>query len=74
MKTQKGVEPMFTTNEAAAMLGVTAGRVRQMIVSGAIAAEKRGRDLMIPQSQIEKAKGRQKLPGRPKKGSKKAAK
>ena len=56
---------MYTTGEAATMLGVTAGRVRQMIVSGAMAAEKKGRDLMIPQSEIEKAKGRQKLPGRP---------
>lgn len=61
---------MFTTNEAAAELGVSSARVRQMILNGAITAEKRGRDLMIPQSQIEKARGRQKLPGRPKKAKK----
>lgn len=61
---------MFTTNEAADELGVTPGRVRQMIVSGAMSAVKRGRDLMIPQSEIEKAKGRQTLPGRPKKAKK----
>jgi len=61
---------MFTTVEAGKILGVSSARVRQMILSGAMSAEKRGRDLMIPQSEIEKAKHRQKLPGRPaKKGA-----
>jgi len=54
----KGVEPMFTTNEVAAILGVTPGRVHQMVTAGIIWAEKKGRDLLIPQSQIEKAKRR----------------
>jgi len=54
----KEAEPMFTTNEAAEMLDVTAARVRQMILAGLIQAEKKGRDLLIPKSQIEKARGR----------------
>jgi excisionase family DNA binding protein len=61
----KGVEPMFTTNEAAEMLGVSAARIRQMVIAGIVTAEKRGRDLLIPQSQIEKAKKRKTSPGRP---------
>jgi len=49
---------MLTTTEMAEELGVTPMRVRQMIAEGIIQAEKKGRDLLIPQSQIEKAKKR----------------
>ena len=63
---------MFTTSEAAEMLDVTPARVRQMILAGEMLAEKKGRDLLIPQSQVEKAKGRKTTPGR--KPSKKAGK
>jgi excisionase family DNA binding protein len=64
------LEPMLTTNEVAAILDVTPMRVRQMVASGIITAEKKGRDLLIPQSQVEKAKGRKTTPGRPKKAAK----
>ena len=64
---RKDTEPMLTTNEAAEMLGITAARVRQIVLAGKMLAEKRGRDLFIPQSEVEKAKARQKTPGRPKK-------
>jgi excisionase family DNA binding protein len=70
----KGVERMFTTNEVAEMLDVTPARVRQMILAGEMLAEKKGRDLLIAESQIEKAKGRKTTPGRPAKTSKKAGK
>jgi excisionase family DNA binding protein len=56
-------EETFTTTEAAEILGVRPARVRQMILAGFIEAEKRGRDLLIPKSQIEKAKARKKKPG-----------
>jgi excisionase family DNA binding protein len=59
----KEAEPMFTTLEAAEMLEVTAARVRQMVIAGIIQAEKKGRDLLISKSQIEKAKGRKTKPG-----------
>lgn len=54
---------MFTTNEVAEKLDVTPSRVRQMVLTGMIQAEKRGRDLMIPESQIELARGRKTKPG-----------
>jgi len=59
----KGVERMFTTNEVAEMLAVTPARVRQMVLTGMIQAEKRGRDLMIPESQIAQARTRKTKPG-----------
>lgn len=52
------MEETFTTTEAAEMLGVKPARVRQMILTGLINAQKRGRDLLIPKSEIEKAKSR----------------
>lgn len=67
------MEETFTTTEAADILQVSAARVRQMILAGIIEAEKRGRDLLIPKSQIEKAKARKTKPGPmpAKKGAKK---
>ena len=67
---------MFTTNEVAEMLDVTQSRVRQMVLTGMIQAEKRGRDLMIPESQIELARARKTKPGPvpAKKSSKKGSK
>src|SRR5437870_1293939 len=50
------VKRLFTTTEAAAKLGVTSARVRQMILKGELAAEKFGRDLMINAEAIAKAK------------------
>jgi excisionase family DNA binding protein len=57
------MEQTFTTTEAAEMLGVTTARIRQMVLAGEIEGEKRGRDLLIPKSQIEKAKARKTKPG-----------
>jgi excisionase family DNA binding protein len=57
------MEETFTTAEAAKILEVTAARVRQMVLAGDIEGEKRGRDLLIPKSQIEKAKARKTKPG-----------
>ena len=57
------MEETFTTTEAAEMLGVTTARIRQMVLSGVIQGEKRGRDLLIPKSQIERAKARKTKPG-----------
>jgi excisionase family DNA binding protein len=54
---------MRTTSEAAAELGVTPVRVRQLARTGVIQAEKLGRDFLIPQSEIEKAKKRKTKPG-----------
>lgn len=65
---------MLTTVEAGKALGVSDARVRQMILSGAMRAEKKGRDLLIPQSEVEKAKKRQTKAGRPKKDASKKAK
>jgi excisionase family DNA binding protein len=57
------MEKTFTTTEAAEILGVSAARIRQMVLAGEIEGEKRGRDLLIPKSQIEKAKARKTKPG-----------
>lgn len=57
------VEKRFTTKEAAAELGVTAARVRQMVVSGRLKAEKFGRDLVILESDLDAVRDRQN--GRP---------
>jgi excisionase family DNA binding protein len=54
---------LYTTNEAAAELGVTSTRVRQMVLDGTITAEKHGRDLMILPEAIEQAKLRKTKPG-----------
>jgi excisionase family DNA binding protein len=70
----KEVEHLYTTTEAAKMLEVTASRVRQMVLEGTIRAEKKGRDLLIPKSQIEKAKARKTRPGPKKAGAKKSSK
>jgi excisionase family DNA binding protein len=62
----------YTTKEAATELGVTPGRIRQMVVDGDLRAEKFGRDLMISTEQIEAARKRKTTPGP--KPRKKAAK
>lgn len=53
----------YTTSEAADELGVTAGRIRQMVVDGELDAEKFGRDLMIKAEDLKKAKNRKTVPG-----------
>lgn len=48
----------LTTKEAAERLGVTAARVRQLILSGQLPAEKFGRDLVIKESDLSLVKER----------------
>ena len=55
-----------TTKEAARILGVTDGRVRQMILKGQLPAKRFGRALTMSRSDVESLRGRK--PGRPKKG------
>jgi len=59
----------LTTKETAEKLGVTTGRVRQMILAGQLAAEKFGRDLMINETDIKAVSNRK--TGRPKKAESK---
>jgi excisionase family DNA binding protein len=53
----------FTTQEAATELGVTVGRVRQMIVAGQLKTERFGRAHVITRAAIEVARQRQTKPG-----------
>jgi excisionase family DNA binding protein len=72
----------YTTSEAAAKLGVTVGRVRQLVLDGTLQAEKFGRDLVITAEALELARQRKTTRGpepkpkdgdqaKPKKASKK---
>jgi excisionase family DNA binding protein len=54
---------LLTTAEAAQVLGVTAGRIRQLIVSGALPAIKRGRDRFIRRADLDPLRGRKTAPG-----------
>lgn len=56
---------MLTTKETAERLGITVGRVRQMVISGQLPSEKFGRDLMIAESDLALVSDRK--AGRPKK-------
>jgi excisionase family DNA binding protein len=56
-----------TTKEAARILGVTDGRVRQMILKGQLSAKRFGRALTLSRSDVESLRGRK--AGRPKKRS-----
>ena len=49
---------VLTTKEAAVALGVQPARVRHMILSGQLSAEKDGRDWWILRTDLEKAKNR----------------
>ncbi|HYE72614.1 MAG TPA: excisionase family DNA-binding protein [Blastocatellia bacterium] len=62
--------PSITTKEAAEELGVTIGRVRQLVLDGTIKAERFGRALVISKAEIEKAKKRPDNRGRPAKRAK----
>jgi excisionase family DNA binding protein len=61
---------LVTTKEAAQILGVTPARVRQFIKDGRLAAEKRGRDHLLEDQEVQRFKrhGRRSGPkgGRPK--------
>lgn len=58
--------PNLTTAEAAARLGVTQARVRQLILAKKLPARKVGRDWLIRPSDLSKVAIR--TPGRPRKG------
>lgn len=53
----------YTTAEAAAKLGITPARVRQMVLAGVLEAEKFGRDLVISADAIAAAEQRKTKPG-----------
>jgi excisionase family DNA binding protein len=55
----------LTTKETAEKLGVSAGRIRQMVLAGQLHAEKFGRELMISETDIKAVRNRK--TGRPKK-------
>jgi excisionase family DNA binding protein len=52
------MQGFLTTQEAAEKLGVTAGRVRQMIVDGQLPATKLGRDNIIKEADLGLVKDR----------------
>ena len=52
------MEGFLTTKQAAERLGVTAGRIRQMILSGQLPAVKVGRDNLIKASDLSLVDGR----------------
>jgi excisionase family DNA binding protein len=54
----------YTTSEAADVLGVTVGRVRQLVIDGTLQAEKFGRDLVITAEALETARQRKTTRGR----------
>jgi excisionase family DNA binding protein len=58
----------YTSAEAAAVLGITPPRVRQMVLAGEMEAKKHGRSLLILPEAIEQAKLRKTKPG-PKKAA-----
>lgn len=53
----------YTTEEAAAHLRVTVGRVRQMIVDGTLETERFGRAHMISKKALKAAEQRRTKPG-----------
>jgi excisionase family DNA binding protein len=64
------MQGFLTTQEVAEKLGVTAGRVRQMIVDGQLPAIKVGRDNLIKASDLALVQNRK--VGRPRKDNSKS--
>ena len=64
------MEKLFTTVDAARFLGVTASRIRQIILAKRIKSKKYGRDHLIRESALEYfSKNGKKGRGRPTKGA-----
>jgi excisionase family DNA binding protein len=61
------VDDLLTTGEAAKKLGVSAGRVRQLVVDGRLPVVRLGRDNLIRTADLALVKDRQ--TGRPRKPS-----
>ena len=62
---------LITTAEAAVILKVTPVRVRQLIASGQLQSEKKGRDHMLEQGEVERFDKEGRRPGgRPKESPK----
>jgi excisionase family DNA binding protein len=62
---------LITTKEAAAIVGVTEGRIRQLHREGTLPAQKvDGRTWLYPRSEAEKLAERKSGPGRPRSGQK----
>jgi excisionase family DNA binding protein len=55
---------LLTTTEAASKLGVTVGRVQQLIWDGLLPAQKIGRDYVINEDDLKQVENRPKV-GRP---------
>lgn len=53
----------YTTNEAAAALGISSARVRQMVIDKSLPASRFGRALVISAEAIETARQRKTSPG-----------
>jgi excisionase family DNA binding protein len=49
---------LLTTQEAADILGIKPGSVRKLIERGRLGADKRGRDWLIPEENLEAIKDR----------------
>ena len=64
------MESFYTTEEAAQLLGVTASRIRQLILEKRLKSRKMGRDHFISQSELARfaEKGKKKR-GRPSKNN-----
>lgn len=65
MEVTDDAPPDLTTTEAAALLGVSAGRVRQLIVAGRLPSTKRGRDRFIPRAAAVALRDQDRPVGRP---------
>jgi excisionase family DNA binding protein len=46
----------LTATKTAERLGVTSARVKQMVLQGTITAEKLGKDIFIPASEVERVR------------------
>jgi excisionase family DNA binding protein len=60
---------LLTTSEAAALIGVTPGRIWQLIQSGELSGIRLGTIWLVPEKELDKFKVRQTKVGRPRSGS-----